>query len=293
MPIAELPTLNVHYAQLASAQPTGALPPQIVLVHGLATSMAFWFAGAARLLTPLGEVTMFDLRGHGRSSMPASGYGVAEQAEDMMRLLDLLGIERAHVIAHSFGGQVALAVALRQPERFASLVLAEVRIRALQPAASFAAWPQWPRLRQRLAEAEMEIDENDPEGGLVLVTALARQMANGGGRDAAGAIIPGAPRLGGRRSARQWLQLIERTSAYAEIAATRAEPLERLVALPMPILGLYGEHSMVLASGAAFARLCPRFRLHVVPGAGHFFPLTRPREFARRARRFIRSHQVR
>jgi non-heme chloroperoxidase len=64
-----------------------------------------------------------DQRGFGDSEKPASGYSIAELAEDAVALLDALGIPRATLVGHSFGSFVARRVALAHSNRVAKLVL--------------------------------------------------------------------------------------------------------------------------------------------------------------------------
>jgi len=61
-----------------------------------------------------------DLRGFGATPLPGEAYA---DADDVVHLLDTLGIERAAVVGASFGGRVALELATRHPDRVGSLVL--------------------------------------------------------------------------------------------------------------------------------------------------------------------------
>src|SRR5687768_18123779 len=94
-----------------------------VMIHGLFASLAFWYLSVMPGLAGRRRVTAYDLRGHGYSDVAESGYTSAEMADDLDALLDQLGIQRAHLIAHSFGGAVALQYALLHPECVLSLTL--------------------------------------------------------------------------------------------------------------------------------------------------------------------------
>lgn len=72
-----------------------------------------------------------DLRGFGESPQPGEAYA---DADDVARLLDALGVERATVVGASFGGRVALELASRHPDRIASLVLLCPAFRGLEVA---------------------------------------------------------------------------------------------------------------------------------------------------------------
>ncbi len=69
------------------------------------------------------RLVTLDFPGHGRSAVPPVPWGVGEYAEGVLRLLDSLGIGRCVVVAHSFGGRVALYLASRHPERIDKLIL--------------------------------------------------------------------------------------------------------------------------------------------------------------------------
>ncbi|MGH8516881.1 MAG: alpha/beta fold hydrolase, partial [Panacagrimonas sp.] len=106
--------------------------PDLVLLHGLAASRAFWFPLAIRL-APHFRVTLFDLRGHGYSERTASGYSSAAMGHDLIGLLDALDIDKASIAGHSYGGGAALEAAISAPARFRHLALLDVRVQALQP----------------------------------------------------------------------------------------------------------------------------------------------------------------
>ena len=69
------------------------------------------------------RLVTLDFPGHGRSGIPKEAWGVAEYAGGVLELLDSLGIARCAVIAHSFGGRVALWLGAHHPERFDRFIL--------------------------------------------------------------------------------------------------------------------------------------------------------------------------
>ncbi|VXC66214.1 hypothetical protein ARTHRO9V_90160 [Arthrobacter sp. 9V] len=74
-------------------------------------------------LLPTSVIVAPDLRGHGEADKPESGYALSEVAEDVVALLDALGIKRAHVVGSSSGGYVAQQLAVTHPDLVASLTL--------------------------------------------------------------------------------------------------------------------------------------------------------------------------
>lgn len=97
--------------------------PPLVLISGLGGDRTFWSASVERL-SPRFRVIVFDTRGIGKSDAPREPYTMEQFADDLAGLLDAIGIERAHVLGFSMGGNIALAFALRYPERVDKLVLA-------------------------------------------------------------------------------------------------------------------------------------------------------------------------
>ncbi len=99
--------------------------PPIVLVHGTALSQVIWRGfGYVRDLAIDHTVITLDLRGHGRSGKPhdASAYSMDLFVADVLAVLDLLGVERAHYLGYSLGGRVGFSVADAHPARVGSFI---------------------------------------------------------------------------------------------------------------------------------------------------------------------------
>ncbi|MEQ1670285.1 MAG: alpha/beta hydrolase [Hyphomicrobium sp.] len=106
-----------------------AVPPlePILLIHGFASNIAMnWTApGWVEVLRRAGyRVIAFDNRGHGHSAKlyDLADYGSPLMAEDARRLLDHLGIKRAHVMGYSMGARIAAFLAIAHPERVSRIV---------------------------------------------------------------------------------------------------------------------------------------------------------------------------
>src|SRR5665648_495242 len=100
----------------------------ILLIHGFASNAATNWAdpGWISLLVQSGRrVIAYDNRGHGLSEKlyDPSLYSATSMAEDALRLLDHLGIERADVLGYSMGARIAAFLVLRHPERVRSVIL--------------------------------------------------------------------------------------------------------------------------------------------------------------------------
>jgi 3-oxoadipate enol-lactonase len=102
--------------------------PVVVFLHGLGTdSLASYYFTVAGPLADAGfDVVMYDLRGHGRTDRPATGYEVSDFLADLDGLLASLAVEgQVHLVGNSFGGTIAFSYALHRPDEVASVVLIE------------------------------------------------------------------------------------------------------------------------------------------------------------------------
>ena len=106
--------LKIHYMETGKGTP-------VVLIHGYTGSPeGNWFAnGVAAALAPRHRVVAIDCRGHGGSEKPhdPARYG-ARMWQDVIDLMDALGIERAHVHGYSMGGGIVARLLANRPERF-------------------------------------------------------------------------------------------------------------------------------------------------------------------------------
>ncbi|MEV4259497.1 alpha/beta hydrolase, partial [Spirillospora sp. NPDC049652] len=137
MPFAELGDVRVFFTD---DPPAGREPrATLLLVHGYGADSDDWifhlpgFGGRYRVIAP-------DLRGHGLSSAPETGYAPRDLAADLVRLLDLLGVaEPVVAIGHSLGAMVVSALAVEHPDRVRALVCVDPAYG--QPAEIAAAFP--------------------------------------------------------------------------------------------------------------------------------------------------------
>ena len=86
----------------------------LVAIHGRTGNGLLW-ARTARLLVPYFGVIMPDLRGHGLSDAPADGYDHTTMADDILGVMDALGIERAVLMGGSMGAALATRIAAEHP----------------------------------------------------------------------------------------------------------------------------------------------------------------------------------
>ena len=109
--------IRVHH--VVSGRPDG---PVVVLSNSLGATHAMWDENLPDLERHF-RVVRYDTRGHGRSPVPPGPYSIDDLADDVVALLDRLGVQRAHFVGLSLGGMTGMRLAARHPERVDRLVL--------------------------------------------------------------------------------------------------------------------------------------------------------------------------
>lgn len=110
----------------------GGKGPAVVLLHGYGETGDMWTPLAADLARTH-TVIVPDLHGMGLSATAASGFEKANEAEDIIGVMDVLRAERADVVAHDIGNMVAYALAARHPDRVTKLVLMDAPVPGIGP----------------------------------------------------------------------------------------------------------------------------------------------------------------
>jgi pimeloyl-ACP methyl ester carboxylesterase len=106
--------LRFHVAEAGAGDP-------IVLVHGWPQHWWMWRHVVA-LLAPHARLVMIDLRGFGWSDAPSGGYDKQTLADDVLAVLDALGLDRVCLMAHDWGAWSGFLACLAEPERFAAFL---------------------------------------------------------------------------------------------------------------------------------------------------------------------------
>jgi len=284
MPSLATSQVTLNYLQLGSGE-------QLVLIHGLGANLSFWYFGAAQRLALRRRVLMYDLRGHGRSSMPREGYGLHHMVRDLAALLDFLGIVRADIAGHSFGGRVALAFAALHPQRVRNLVVADTQLRALQPPVRLSEWAHWERWKAELkGHGLVDLPSDDSIIGHKLLARLSQAHA-----PAANQIrtrISLHTRDMGERGLARWRELLARTSADREFEDEAFLVPATLQTITTPTLLMFGKLSHSLPTARRLMDCLPNARLLLIQGAGHFFPIKKPGFFARGIEAFLTRQEA-
>jgi len=261
--------LEIHYQQLGEG-------PDIVLVHGITASLAMWYMRIGPALADRCRVTMYDLRGHGYSGMPAEGYTTADMAQDLDGLLDQLEIRQAFLLGHSYGGAVALHFAALHPERVAGVIVADAGVPALLHLRTLEDWPGWDEWEGQLEQygltRDTDLDDVDP--GEVIRRSLDVPVQFG-------------LRKGRQRKAERITALLDRTSVMADFRQAAGLDEKELGNVRCPTLALYGAHSIYRQIGARLKELLPHCATLWVQGSGHFYLVERPEILLEPARRFL------
>lgn len=251
----------IHYTDVGEGSP-------VVLVHGFAVSgeINWRLPGVSRALAPDHRVITVDLRGHGRSGKPHApeSYGMNLML-DILRLLDHLGLERAHLVGYSLGGYVTLKAVVTAPRRLLSASLLG------------SGW--------------------EPPGNSALLAALPR-LADA--LEAGRGVGPLAGHLGADRRSpglghRLWVKLMTRyfndqralvgvVRSVPELAVGEAE----LRSVVVPLCSIVGDRDPLIESAEALREIVHVDSVTVLPDADHIQAPAHP-ELHAALRRFLRS----
>lgn len=229
-----------------------------VLLHAGVADRRMW----ADHLGPLAQA------GHRAIAMDLPGFGDAPAAAkdapwaDVLETMDALDVERAALAGNSFGGGVALRVAVVAPARVTALALVSTPPPRLEPSA---------QLRAAWAAEEGALERGDVEAAVAAVVEAWT--------------LPGAP-----QPLRDQVAAMQRRAFEVQFAAAdpseatdpvEADPEAALAGLSIPVLVAAGEHDMpdFVIAAEALARLLPAARHTVIAGAGHLAPLEQPAAF--------------
>jgi len=114
-------TINYH----RDARKDGAADaPVVMLSNSLMSSYAMWDDQIEALSEDF-QVLRYDTRGHGGTDTPLGVYSIDVMVEDVVGLLDALGIDRVHFVGLSMGGMIGQLLAVKHPERVMSLCLCD------------------------------------------------------------------------------------------------------------------------------------------------------------------------
>jgi pimeloyl-ACP methyl ester carboxylesterase len=273
MPFRQVNGLRMHYQQAGEG-------PDVILVHGVTGDLSIWFlCKAIQTLSTRYRVTAYDLRGHGYTDAPPDGYLSCDHAADMFGLMDELGIARATVVGHSFGGVIAMHAAVLASERIEALVFSDPYFPALRHLEDASRWGHWQTFRAEASAAGVELsDEHWYDIGRFFDQIMhfnEEQLLKF--RHAVG--LPTMQRM---------LRL-GKTTCGDDSRSVGGLTADLIEGVSQPALALFGEFSPFLATAKYLSEHLPRCGTAIVPGAKHRAPEESPEQYLRLLTEFLDS----
>ncbi len=236
--------VKLYYEEVGQGMP-------IVLVHGYPLDHSIWKETAERLAR-YARVILPDLRGYGKSPRTDGVYSMRLMADDLLMMLDSLGIDKVIMAGHSMGGYITLEFAHSHPDRLAGLGLI----------ASQTAGDGMEKRQNRLATA----DKVHKKGIEVVAESMSKMLTGVG-------------------SMQQELLALIRACASREGVegalrgmADRADSTERLASMSVPAVVIHGTQDAIipLEKAQEAAQLLPWGWLVKLEGAGHMPMMEHP-----------------
>ena len=247
----------------------GSGPPLVVL-HGLFGSRGNW-RGIARELAATNTVHTMDLRNHGASPW-ADTMGYGEMADDVLQLIQFLGLEQATLMGHSMGGKVAMALALRYPQEVGRLVVVDIApvsyADTLTPFAQAMSNADVMAAASR-TEVQRRLQQAVPDEGVVPFL-----MQN----------------LVTRNDHFDWrLNLMGISASMQQLCAFPSELTDLCFKGPVTVIA--GEHSNYVAKrdGSSFRPMFTQVAVDVIDGANHWVHADQPKVFLHRVRNVLKQ----
>jgi pimeloyl-ACP methyl ester carboxylesterase len=242
-----------------------------VLVHGYTSNAeAQWaWTGIPQALAARYRVIVLDARGHGRSGKPhdPAQYG-PQMGCDILRLLDRLGIARAHIIGYSMGAHIVAHLLTTHPERFLTATLGGAPGRF--------SWS--PEDQQRVDREAAEMEQG------LLRSQILRLWPNG-------EPLPNEARIRELSAAQLARQDVRALAAVRRSNSAQVVTLAQMAAVTVPTLGLVGTADPYLGQFKELRARMPQLTLVTIESASHGSAPGRP-EFAQAILGFLRAHPV-
>jgi pimeloyl-ACP methyl ester carboxylesterase len=254
--------VRLHYLEAGAGTP-------VVLTHGFSSNAERQWVrtGVMAALARRHRVIALDGRGHGQSDKPHDPalYG-PQAAHDVIRLLDHLGLQRAHIVGYSLGAILNGYLLTQAPQRFISCVLAGAPPRF-----------RWTAAQQRQLETEAaELHEGSRRSQILRLWSGDRPP-------------PGEEEIR-RLSARTLAGQDHRALAASRLGGASARiTAEQVRAIAVPTLGIVGTADPYLAEFRALQALNPAIELVTIEGATHSSAPAHP-DTAQAVLRFLARH---
>jgi pimeloyl-ACP methyl ester carboxylesterase len=252
----------------------------VVLVHAVTSNQAVWmFSGLVDALAERYRVTAYDLRGHGASERPPTGYTSATMAEDFRALHAGSSPSAACLIGHSFGGVVSMHAAAVAPERVRCVLLSDSffpGLKHVEP--NFGKMSIWTEVRDTFAQVGVELGDTVDFARLFRATAALPADKLKQLEDVYGAF--------GRGWLRQLPRLAE-TTCGDEVLSEAGLTADVLAGVRQPVVALYDEFSPFLATSRWLEQHLARCTAEVIPAAKHLAMLDNTAGFTDAVKRHL------
>jgi pimeloyl-ACP methyl ester carboxylesterase len=256
--------VRIHYQQVGEG-------PDLVMVHGLTGNLAVWHLRIASELSGHFRILTYDLRGHGHSDTPRSGYSADAMAEDLIQLLDGLEIERPLIAGHSYGADIALYHALRHPDRVREVIAIEAALPALEESRRHDGWVGWSYWAKALEEAGHTVPPHKRSDMRYMIRATIDLPKQWG------------PLKGLPRNPKPLLRLVDETTLPQDYRQIGTLTLDRVASIQTPVVLIYSERSAFIDTFDFLTEHLPNAHSVLMPSTerGHFGPLEQPDLVAR------------
>ena len=230
--------VGFHIQRLLPRQELSRSKRPVVFIHGLAIDnlSSFYYTLANPVAHAGSEVILYDLRGHGLSERPRTGYQISDSVADLAAILDSLGVDGpVHLVGYSFGGAIALSFAVAYPDRVTSMLLIEAHVPV----------PGWAeQMAARIRKIALDVAGSD----------VGRWIA---------------PK---RKHARLAVvdDLINNTTLVTDLLASKPLPQQELRMFARPVRAVYGAHSDILGHAHLLDSVLSEYTLTVLPGLDHW-----------------------
>jgi pimeloyl-ACP methyl ester carboxylesterase len=244
---------RIHYRR------SGTGPQTVVLVHGIPTNSFLWH-GVIPYLSETYTVIVPDLLGYGLSDRaPQEELTLPNQAKHILGLLDILGIQQAHLVGHDLGGGIVQIMSVKHAERVLSMIVADGVCFANWPLPKVAAmrWPTAPEF-----EPGTELIGQMIRGGVYNPEVLTPKIMEA-------FIAPFDTSSGGEE--------LKRASLALDHHQTE-DIVPDLPNLKLPVTLLWGQHDPYTTPywGQQLQEFIPNSKLKILPECGHYSMLDNP-----------------
>lgn len=251
-------------------QVLGAGPPA-VMIHGMFFgNLAAWYFHAGPRLAEHHEVFMYDARGHGKTSRPATGYDLATMTSDLEALIEGYRDRPIDLVGHSYGALTALRFTLDHPERVRRLALIELPLPPHRLAETEELLP--------FTNAQMkEIFQADELRTRLAARDDAEEILDSLPTSIRGSLLQG--KRGIRRIARNLRFLLAESSLIRDLRNEQDIPDETLRTIQCPTLCVFGNESKLRNVGDRLMANVPKATFVELKG-GHYLVNECPMELA-------------